>query len=42
MANETSDLELLCGENFEVGIEGHQQIIVRILVEDSRKRLLVH
>ena len=40
MANESSDFQLFGSQNFQRGIEAHDEIVVGILIKYSDKRLL--
>lgn len=42
VTDQTGDLQLLRGENLEVGVESHEQVVLVVLVEDAHERLLVH
>lgn len=42
MTNQTSNLELLGGKDFEIGVETHEKVVIFVLVEDTGERLLVH
>ena len=42
MADQAGDLELLGRQHLERGVEGHQEVVVGILIEDAHEALLEH
>jgi hypothetical protein len=42
MADKTRDLELLCGEHLQRGVESHKKVVVVIFVKYPGEGLLVH
>lgn len=42
MTNQTTEFQLLCGEDLEVGIKSHEKIVIGVFVKDTCKGLLVH
>lgn len=42
VTDQTGDLELFGGEDFKVGVETHEQVVICILVKYTSKGLLVH